>query len=44
VRLIDGVLLAQGRTHTQICAMLGLSPKTVRKFIHSSHPRRPYGR
>jgi transposase len=29
-------LLAQGRTHTQICAMLGLSPKTVRKFIRAA--------
>lgn len=31
-------LLAQGRTHTQICAMLGLSPKTVRKFIRAATP------
>ena len=31
-------LLAQGRTHTQICAMLGLSPKTVRKFIQAATP------
>jgi transposase len=31
-------LLAQGRTHTQICTMLGLSPKTVRKFIHAATP------
>lgn len=29
-------LLAQGRTHTQICAMPGLSPKTVRKFIRAA--------
>jgi len=29
-------LLAQGKTHTQICAMLGLSPKTVRKFIRAA--------
>ena len=31
-------LLARGRTHTQIRAMLGLSPKTVRKFIHAATP------
>jgi transposase/DNA-binding CsgD family transcriptional regulator len=31
-------LLAQGRTHTQICTMLGLSPKTVRKFMHAATP------
>jgi transposase len=31
-------LLAEGRTHTQICAMLGLSPKTVRKFIRAATP------
>jgi Homeodomain-like domain len=31
-------LLAQGKTHTQICAMLGLSPKTVRKFIRAATP------
>ena len=31
-------LLAQGRTHTQICKMLGLSPKTVRKFIRATTP------
>ena len=31
-------LLAEGRTHTQICAMLGLSPKTVRKFICAATP------
>jgi transposase/DNA-binding CsgD family transcriptional regulator len=31
-------LLAQGRTHTQICAMLGLSPKTVRTFIRAATP------
>ena len=31
-------LLAQGRTHTQICQMLGLSPKTVRKFIDAAAP------
>jgi transposase len=31
-------LLAEGRTHTQICAMLGLSPKTVRKFLHAATP------
>jgi transposase/DNA-binding CsgD family transcriptional regulator len=31
-------LLAQGRTHTQVCAMLGLSPKTVRKFIRAATP------
>jgi len=29
-------LLAQGRTHSQICTMLGLSPKTVRKFIRAA--------
>ncbi len=33
-------LLAEGRTHTQICAMLGLSPKTVRKFIRAATPER----
>jgi transposase len=31
-------LLAEGRTHTQLCAMLGLSPKTVRKFIRAATP------
>ena len=31
-------LLAQGKTHTQICAMLGLSPKTVRKFTLAATP------
>jgi transposase len=31
-------LLAQGRTQTQICAMLGLSPKTVRKFTGAATP------
>jgi transposase len=31
-------LLAQGRTHTQICQLLGLSPKTVRKFIGAAAP------
>jgi transposase len=31
-------LLTEGRTHTQICAMLGLSPKTVRKFIRAATP------
>jgi transposase len=31
-------LLAEGRTHTQICAMLGLSSKTVRKFIRAATP------
>jgi transposase len=31
-------LLAQGRTHTQICQVLGLSPKTVRKFIGAAAP------
>ena len=31
-------LLAEGRTHTQICVMLGLSPKTVRKFICAATP------
>ena len=31
-------LLDQGRTHSQICAMLGLSPKTVRKFIRAATP------
>jgi transposase len=31
-------LLAQGRTHTQICKLLGLSPKTVRKFIGAAAP------
>lgn len=31
-------LLAQGRTQTQICAMLGLSPKTVRKFTCAATP------
>jgi transposase len=31
-------LLAEGRTHTQICAMLGLSPKTVRKFTRAATP------
>ena len=31
-------LLAQGRTQTQICTMLGLSPKTVRKFISAAIP------
>ena len=29
-------LLAQGRTHSQICTMLGLSPKTVRKFMRAA--------
>jgi transposase len=29
-------LIAQGRTHSQICKMLGLSPKTVRKFIRAA--------
>jgi transposase len=29
-------LLAQDRTHSQICTMLGLSPKTVRKFIRAA--------
>jgi transposase len=31
-------LLAQGRTHTQICQLLGLSPKTVRKFTGAVAP------
>jgi Transposase/Homeodomain-like domain len=31
-------LLAEGRTHTQICAMLGLSPKTVRKSLRAATP------
>jgi transposase len=31
-------LLAQGRTHTQVCQMLGLSPKTVSKFIRAAAP------
>jgi transposase len=29
-------LLAQGKTHTQICKMLGLSPHTVRKFMRAA--------
>jgi len=29
-------LLAQGRTHSQICKILGLSPKTVRKFMRAA--------
>jgi len=31
-------LVDQGRTHSQICAILGLSPKTVRKFMHAAAP------
>jgi transposase len=29
-------LVAQGKTHSQICTILGLSPKTVRKFMRAS--------
>jgi transposase len=31
-------LLAQGKTHTEICMILGLSDKTVRKFRHAATP------
>jgi transposase len=29
-------LVALGKTHSQICKILGLSPKTVRKFMHAA--------
>jgi hypothetical protein len=29
-------LVAQGKTHSQICKILGLSPKTVRKFMRAA--------
>jgi transposase len=29
-------LIAQGKTHSQICTVLGLSPKTVRKFMRAA--------
>ena len=29
-------LLAQGKTHSQICKTLGLSARTVRKFIRAA--------
>jgi transposase len=35
-------LLAQGKTHTEICKILGLSDKTVRKFRHAATADQAY--